>query len=196
MSSATEHSLNKRKRPLTAIAIEVVTTTCVIGALIWLTPGEESAAPFSDAAELQGALNGLPVVGLPERPVAKSVWRQYETVAFRVNATSPEIVKTALSQFANDPTREFFSEAKPMILLRVCFEFPKSSKPVPQITQGWIGVSVESRSQASVFDPAWPVGRRFGSFYLKDFLEGYRGRIYDPVVEYEWMLAHCEKRKR
>ena len=196
MSDVAEQLPGRGKRSLVAMAIGVVALACTIAGLIWLRPRQVAVVPYSDVAELRSALNGLPIIGLPEPPVEKSVWRQYETVAFRINVTSPEIVRPALSQFANDPKRAFFAEVKPMILLRVCFEPPKSGKYAPQITQGWFGVTATSPQPTVSHRLSWPVGRRFGSFYLKEFVDGYQGPGPDPVVEYEWMLAHCEKRRR
>jgi len=146
---------------------------------------------YKDSAELAARIEQLPeIAGVGPQSATAAQWDPYISLARSMRVSDPEIVNGALRQ-ASGVRPRMQSGAKLMILLRVCFECPAGRSP-SGLRGGWISIRGETGKKPN--DMNWPVGQRFGRFYLRNTLDGYMGTPYDALGEFEWMLANCRWR--
>ena len=145
----------------------------------------------NDASELVAALRSL--APWSDRNFSPSEWAQYQRVAALFTKASPDVVKTALSQFvleamaADDHGDE--DESKPFILMRVLFDLPDRADAAElKSFKGW--TNWPGPDAASKVNLGWPVRWSAGKPRLEATYEGSMGLPYAAAEEYDWLLQH------
>lgn len=120
-------------------------------------------------------------------------WGAYTKTAIKFQkASKDEVLRTLgrFMKFSKNANQENYEEdSKPFILMRVIFDLPQEIAVEERKSfKGWINWPLED-SNGNV-DYSWPIQWDNGVPMFVSSYEGSEGKLYEAILEYEYLLNH------